>query len=182
VISQTAEYALRSVVYLGSQAGQPVTTQRIAAATQVPAGYLSKVLQGLGRAGLRGNCGMRASSIVLAARGAPEFCQFPRLLTKARGTAHRVARSHSAREPLRSPRGALRRAVRRFFGVGPRFPRAFESSPRSAGSRRRVIVPAGGAPTPPERAVCETAPAGAGPLPNEPAQPVRVPSGERAKS
>jgi Rrf2 family protein len=52
VISQTAEYALRSVVYLGSQIGQPVTTQRIAAATQVPAGYLSKVLQALGRAGL----------------------------------------------------------------------------------------------------------------------------------
>jgi Rrf2 family protein len=52
VISQTAEYALRSVVYLGSQVGQPVTTQRIAAATQVPAGYLSKVLQALGRAGL----------------------------------------------------------------------------------------------------------------------------------
>ena len=52
MISQTAEYALRSVVYLGSQVGQPVTTQRIAAATQVPAGYLSKVLQALGRAGL----------------------------------------------------------------------------------------------------------------------------------
>jgi Rrf2 family transcriptional regulator, nitric oxide-sensitive transcriptional repressor len=52
VISQTAEYALRSVVYLGSQVGQPVTTQRIAAATRVPAGYLSKVLQALGKAGL----------------------------------------------------------------------------------------------------------------------------------
>jgi Rrf2 family protein len=52
VISQTAEYALRSVVFLGSQVGQPVTTQRIAAATQVPVGYLSKVLQALGKAGL----------------------------------------------------------------------------------------------------------------------------------
>jgi Rrf2 family transcriptional regulator, nitric oxide-sensitive transcriptional repressor len=52
VISQTAEYALRSVVFLGSQVGQPVTTQRIAVATQVPVGYLSKVLQGLGKAGL----------------------------------------------------------------------------------------------------------------------------------
>jgi Rrf2 family transcriptional regulator, nitric oxide-sensitive transcriptional repressor len=52
VISQTAEYALRSVVFLGSQVGQPVTTQRIAAGTQVPAGYLSKVLQALGKAGL----------------------------------------------------------------------------------------------------------------------------------
>lgn len=52
VISQTAEYALRAVVYLGSQVGQPVTTQRVAAATRVPMGYLSKVLQALGRAGL----------------------------------------------------------------------------------------------------------------------------------
>jgi Rrf2 family protein len=52
VISQTAEYALRSVVFLGSQVGQPVTTLRIAAATRVPVGYLSKVLQALGRAGL----------------------------------------------------------------------------------------------------------------------------------
>ncbi len=52
MISQTAEYALRSVVFLGGQVGQPVTTQRIAAATGVPAGYLSKVLQTLGKAGV----------------------------------------------------------------------------------------------------------------------------------
>ena len=52
MISQTAEYALRAVVYLGSQTGRPTTTQRIAEATQVPVGYLSKVLQSLGKAGL----------------------------------------------------------------------------------------------------------------------------------
>ena len=52
MISQTAEYALRAVVFLGSQVGQPVTTQRVAAATRVPVGYLSKVLQALGKAGL----------------------------------------------------------------------------------------------------------------------------------
>jgi Rrf2 family transcriptional regulator, nitric oxide-sensitive transcriptional repressor len=52
VISQTAEYALRAVVFLGSQVGQPVTTQRVAAATRVPVGYLSKVLQALGKARL----------------------------------------------------------------------------------------------------------------------------------
>lgn len=51
MISQTAEYALRAVVYLGSQTGQPTTTQRIAAATQVPVGYLSKVMQSLGGPG-----------------------------------------------------------------------------------------------------------------------------------
>jgi Rrf2 family protein len=52
VISQTAEYALRAVVVLGSQGGRPATTQRIAADTKVPAGYLAKVLQALGKAGL----------------------------------------------------------------------------------------------------------------------------------
>ncbi len=54
MISQTAEYALRAVAFLGSQVGQPVTTQRIAVVTHVPAGYLSKVLQLLGKAGLVG--------------------------------------------------------------------------------------------------------------------------------
>ncbi len=51
MISQTAEYALRAVVALGARADQPMTTQQIADATQVPAGYLSKVLQALGKAG-----------------------------------------------------------------------------------------------------------------------------------
>jgi Rrf2 family nitric oxide-sensitive transcriptional repressor len=52
VISRTAEYALRAMVFLGCQAGRPATTQRIAAGTKMPAGYLAKVLQALGRAGL----------------------------------------------------------------------------------------------------------------------------------
>jgi Rrf2 family protein len=52
MISQTAEYALRSVVVLGSTGGAPLTTRQIAEQTQVPSGYLSKVLQALGRAGL----------------------------------------------------------------------------------------------------------------------------------
>ncbi len=52
MISQTAEYALRAVVLLGSQSGRPVTTKEVARASQVPAGYLSKVLQSLGRSGL----------------------------------------------------------------------------------------------------------------------------------
>jgi Rrf2 family protein len=51
MISQTAEYALRSAVVLGSSAG-PLTTRQIAEQTRVPAGYLSKVLQALGRAGV----------------------------------------------------------------------------------------------------------------------------------
>jgi Rrf2 family protein len=52
MFSQTAEYALRAVTYLASHEGAARTTQQIAKATQVPIGYLSKVMQGLGRARL----------------------------------------------------------------------------------------------------------------------------------
>jgi len=52
VISQTAEYALRAVIVLGSHPDRPLTAQQIAVRTRVPAGYLCKVLQALGRAGL----------------------------------------------------------------------------------------------------------------------------------
>lgn len=51
MISQTAEYALRAIVFLADQ-DQPRTTQEIAERTQVPAGYLSKVLQSLSRSKL----------------------------------------------------------------------------------------------------------------------------------
>ncbi len=51
MISQTAEYALRAIVYLAGQETAQ-TTQEIAAVTRVPAGYLSKVMQGLARGGL----------------------------------------------------------------------------------------------------------------------------------
>ena len=52
MISQTAEYALRAVVFLASQGGEARTVQQIAEATRVPAGYLAKVMQGLSRADL----------------------------------------------------------------------------------------------------------------------------------
>ena len=52
MISQTAEYALRAVVWLGGRPDEPVGTKQISQAAQVPAGYLSKVLQMLARAGL----------------------------------------------------------------------------------------------------------------------------------
>jgi Rrf2 family protein len=51
MISQTAEYALRAIVYLADQ-GNARTTAQIAKTTQVPAGYLAKVMQSLSRAGL----------------------------------------------------------------------------------------------------------------------------------
>ena len=46
MLSQTVEYALRAVVYLAQHPGSQKTSD-IAAATQVPTAYLSKVLQGL---------------------------------------------------------------------------------------------------------------------------------------
>lgn len=52
MISQTAEYALRAMTYLAMNAGAPKTTGQIAGTTRVPAGYLSKVMQSLVKAGL----------------------------------------------------------------------------------------------------------------------------------
>lgn len=58
MISQTAEYALRAIVFLADQDGRPQTTAQIAEETQVPAGYLAKVMHSLSRA-----------RVVLAQRG-----------------------------------------------------------------------------------------------------------------
>jgi Rrf2 family protein len=52
MISKTSEYALRSMVFLAENPASPSPLQTIAATTQVPPGYLSKVLQQLVRAGL----------------------------------------------------------------------------------------------------------------------------------
>ena len=52
MFSQTVEYALRAVVHLAAEAPAPRTTDQIAEATRVPKAYLSKVLQGLSRAGV----------------------------------------------------------------------------------------------------------------------------------
>ena len=52
MLSSTAEYALRAVVYLASEPADSRTSQEIAQVTRVPAGYVSKVLQALVRAGL----------------------------------------------------------------------------------------------------------------------------------
>lgn len=51
-VSQTAEYALRAVVWLAQNPGIPQTTQQLAEGTLVSQSYLPKVLQPLGRAGI----------------------------------------------------------------------------------------------------------------------------------
>ncbi len=52
MISPTAEYALRAMVAIAGEDGAAVVTPRIAEQTQVPPGYLPKVLQTLRRSGL----------------------------------------------------------------------------------------------------------------------------------
>lgn len=52
MISQTAEYALRAIVYLADQHETPRTTAQIAEATMIPQGYLAKVMQNLSRSRL----------------------------------------------------------------------------------------------------------------------------------
>jgi len=49
MLSQTAEYAIRAVVYLAANADASHVTRNIAEATRVPPGYLAKVLQSLVR-------------------------------------------------------------------------------------------------------------------------------------
>ena len=55
MISQTAEYALRAIVYLGNHAGEPCTTAQLATETEAPPSYLAKVMKGLVRAGMVGS-------------------------------------------------------------------------------------------------------------------------------
>lgn len=52
MISQTAEYALRAIVFLGNQPGSPCTTSKLAAEIDAPPSYLAKVMKGLTRAGI----------------------------------------------------------------------------------------------------------------------------------
>lgn len=51
MISQTAEYALRAMVFL-SMRDSAATGHEIAEVTKVPAGYLSKIMQQLARSGV----------------------------------------------------------------------------------------------------------------------------------
>ena len=52
MISKTAEYALRAVVFLAQSDQVPINRTEISAATQIPNPYLHKVLQELHQAGI----------------------------------------------------------------------------------------------------------------------------------
>lgn len=65
MFSQTAEYALRVIAYLGGLRGAPATVKQVAGATRVPEGYLAKVLLSLSRAGLvRSQRGLHGGSVL----------------------------------------------------------------------------------------------------------------------
>lgn len=49
MLSQTSEYALRATVFLADRGGALCTTAEIAEGTQIPQGYLAKVMQALSR-------------------------------------------------------------------------------------------------------------------------------------
>ncbi|MAD80864.1 MAG: Rrf2 family transcriptional regulator [Pirellulaceae bacterium] len=55
MISQTAEYALRAIVFLGNQANEPCTTAHLAYEIDAPPSYLAKVMKVLTRAGIVGS-------------------------------------------------------------------------------------------------------------------------------
>lgn len=122
MISQTAEHALRAVLYLARQAGErSVPAEAIAAALGAPRNYLSKTLQHLAKAGIvvgtRGPTGgfrlaVPADALTLAELVAV-FDEEPRsamcLLGGARCTGEAPCAAHSrwkavtaeARAPLR---------------------------------------------------------------------------------
>lgn len=52
MISQTAEYALRAIVFMSQHNDTAHVVDNMAQATHVPSKYLSKVMQNLGKAGL----------------------------------------------------------------------------------------------------------------------------------
>ena len=52
MLSKTAEYALRAVVYMGGRPGQPASADLLSEKTQSPRRYLHRVLQNLVAAGL----------------------------------------------------------------------------------------------------------------------------------
>lgn len=131
MLSQTVEYALRAVVYLAGEAPHSRTTDQVAVATRVPKAYLSKVLQGLVRAGIvhsqRGIRGgmtlaksaealtilevvnaveplqrIRVCPLGLAAHGA-RLCPLHKRLDSALASVEEAFRSTTLAEVLRTP-------------------------------------------------------------------------------
>lgn len=65
-ITRSTEYALRAVVQLAEDPGRPLSTAALARRSGLPAGYLSKVLQALARAGVVRSTPGRSGGFTLA--------------------------------------------------------------------------------------------------------------------
>lgn len=52
MLSSTAEYALRAVVFLAAKEDRGQTAQQVAAGTKVPRGYVAKIMRDMARAGI----------------------------------------------------------------------------------------------------------------------------------
>jgi Rrf2 family protein len=67
MLSQTAEYALRTVVFLADRSNAPVRIDEIAAELRIPRNYLSKILHRLAREGILTSARGRGGGFRLAA-------------------------------------------------------------------------------------------------------------------
>lgn len=80
MISQAAEYSLRALLCLARSPGTPLTTQQFAEQAKVPPGYLAKILQVLGRAGLvAGQRGLNGGFLLAADANAVTLLDVVRL-------------------------------------------------------------------------------------------------------
>ncbi len=134
MFSQTVEYALRAVLHL-ALSKRSCTTAEIAAATQVPRAYLSKVIQSLAQAGIleshRGAGGgvelsrcaesltilevvnavepiqrIRTCPLNLAAHGV-NLCPLHRRMDEALGMVERALRESTVGEVLSEPTASI---------------------------------------------------------------------------
>jgi Rrf2 family protein len=122
VLSQTAEYALRAVLYIATQpSDQFVRVPRLAAATGVPRNYLSKTLHQLTHAGVL--CSARGPAGGFRLAGPAADITLQRVVAPFTGTDTRrcllhdracgsatACEAHARWEPVA-------REVRRFFGA-----------------------------------------------------------------
>jgi Rrf2 family protein len=68
MLSKSAEYALRAVVWLGHEPGSSASADQLAEQTKVPRRYLHKVLQDLVRGGVVRSCPGPGGGYALACR------------------------------------------------------------------------------------------------------------------
>lgn len=133
MISTTGEYALRAAVFLAFREGTPQTAAVMAEGTQIPQGYLSKIMQQLVRGGLvKSQRGLHGGFVLarpageitvfdvldavgaaparivrcpLGIAGHEKLCPVHKLVDEAAGHAEKAFRATSLRQLARSTGG-----------------------------------------------------------------------------